>query len=172
MTMETLLITLIVMSIILFGALTITQRSLAAQEALAESWREMEERLEQSSRTDLAIIGVQGQGSTIEITVKNTGDGKLADFQHWDCIVHYYAVNAYLVKWLPYLQTPQGWRVLGIYSQAAEALPEVQEPGVLNPGEEMVIQTSLLPPLKADTVGLTTITTSNGISISSVFQAN
>ena len=174
--METAIAALIILTVVLFGALTIAQVYLSSQDAIMTSWREMEERLGERARTDLSPIGAEAksEGAIVEITLKNEGDTKLADFDRWDVIVQYYRANGdYLIKWLPYTEVaPPGdnqWTVVGIYLDASGAIPEVYEPDILNPGEEMIIRMKVSPPVGPATTNLATIGTPNGIGTSADF---
>jgi len=173
---ETIIVSLIVMSIILFGALTISQSYLSSQDAILASWREMEERTGERARTDLSPIGAEtrSEGTIVEATLSNEGDTKLADFDQWDVIVQYYTTGGdYNIRWLPYTEAAEPgdnqWTVVGIYLDAAAATPEVYEPGILNPGEEIVIRMGVSPPVGVGTTNLATIATPNGISASVIF---
>ena len=60
-------------------------------------------------------------------------------------------------------------RVSGIYLDAATLTPEVFEPGILNPDEEMVIQAQLSPSVAMTTTNRITISSHNGINDSTYF---
>ena len=77
--------------------------------------------------------------------------------------------DIYNVAWLPYTAgSPNDlqWTVSGIYMDADTLTPEVFEPGILNPDEEMVIQAKISPSVAMTTTNLITIDTPNGISAS------
>jgi flagellar protein FlaF len=157
--MEIVIAGLIIITLILFGLLTISQSILSAQDAILESWREMEERLEERAKTDLSPIGAETSiaGSTVWITLKNDGDIKLADFDRWDVILQYTADGGPHVEWYPY---ELKWTT---------TITDVLEPGILNPGEEMVIDVSVSPWVAEDTTNLALVAAPNGISATTVF---
>lgn len=175
--MESALSSLILFTVGLFAAVTLSHTYLETQDLLwtAEQARQ-EERLERE-RTDLEIIQAETQdsGSTIAVKVRNSGQVKLADFERWDLIVQYYSKpndRDYLMSWLPYSEGPldnMQWTVSGIYLDANETIQEVFEPGILNPDEEMIIQIKVLPPIPVGSTNLLTISTHNGITVSSHF---
>jgi hypothetical protein len=174
--METALAALIILTVVLYGAVTVIHDYLSAQDAIMTSWREMEERLGERARTDISPLGAETQsaGAIVEVILRNEGDTKLADFDQWDVIVQYYrASGQYLINWLPYTEVESPgdneWTVAGIYLSASEATPEVYEPGILNPGEEMVIRMKVKPPVGPATTNLATIATPNGVSATAVF---
>jgi len=173
---ETAIAALIVLTVVLFGVLTIVQGHLSSQDAILESWREMEERTGGRARTQISAIGAgtESQGSTVKVTIKNEGETKLADFDQWDVVVQYYrATGDCLMEWLPYTETippeENRWTVVGIYLDASTSTAEIIEPGILNPDEEILIQAKVNPPVGPHTTNLATIATLNGISTSAVF---
>ena len=61
------------------------------------------------------------------------------------------------------------WTVAGIYLDAASAIGEIYDPGIVNPGETMVVRARLQPPVKVGSTNLVTIVTGAGISTTTVF---
>jgi len=171
--METALTGLIVIAILVLAILTIAHSYLSAQDALLESWQEMEARLGEQTRTDLSPIGAEtkGGGAIVEVTLQNAGNTKLADFDRWDVIVEYDdAISDHIIEWLPYEELGGSrWTVKGIYLDASEGTAEAFEPGILNPGEEIVVQMWLTPTVGMTTTNLATIVTPNGVTASTVF---
>ena len=168
--METAIAAVIILTVVLFGVLTIIQGHLSSQDAILESWRKMEARLEERAGTDISPIraNTMGVGDIMEVTLRNEGDTKLADFDRWDVIVQYYTSSgAYLIKWLPYTDAASPgdnqWTVAGIYLDASVATPEIYQPGILNPGEEVKIHMKLQPAVDMETACWATIDTSNGV---------
>lgn len=174
--MESALVTLILVTVVLFGVLTIADSYFAAQDALMMARQELEARNLERAGTVLALVGTEtkNDGAVVEITFRNEGSTKLADFEQWDVVVQYYsATGIYRTNWLPYrevaLVSDNQWTVAGLYVTAAAATPEVYEPGIFNPGEEIVIQVQLLPEVGPGTTNLATIALVNGISQSVIF---
>lgn len=165
--MDTVITALIVIAVLLFAVMTLSERSLSAQDTIMESWREVEERMGERARTDLSIITTETKpgGGTVEITIRNEGSTKLADFEWWDVILQYYEAGGYRVEWYPFGE----WSVEGIYLDASETIVETFDPNILNPGEEMVIWVSVSPAVVVATTNQATVVTPNGISASSVF---
>jgi len=166
--METAIAALIILTVVLFGALTIVQVYLSAQDAILTSWREMEERLGERARTEISADGpgtVDPLGHTVVVTLTNEGSTKLADFDQWDVIVQYYrATGDCIIKWLPYTETaPPG------DNQWTKAISEVYEPGIFNPREVMTITLVVIPTVALTTTNRVIIATPNGITASAVF---
>jgi hypothetical protein len=175
--MESALVSLIIITVALFGFLTLTDSYLSMQDTLMVARQEMEERDQERARTELTLVGAEtlSNGAIVAITLKNEGATRLADFDQWDVVIQYYTgAGVYVTNWFPYVETAMPgdnqWAVAGLYTSAAGAVPEVYEPGILNPGEEIVIQVKVLPEIGADTTNLATIAVSNGVSQSAIFM--
>jgi archaellum component FlaF (FlaF/FlaG flagellin family) len=173
--METVLTAFIILTLLLFAAGTLFEGYLTAQDTIQVSWQEMEERLGTQARTSLVAIDAQTQssGSVVELTLRNDGSTKLTDFDQWDLIIqHYSASSTYAINWLPYVAgepSNNEWSVVGIYMDAAGLIPEVFEPGILNPGEEMVVRARVQPPVGPSSTNLAALSTGNGVGVTAVF---
>ena len=172
--METAITALIVISLLVLSILMVTERSLSAQSSFSESLRQMQDGIEERSRTSITPIKAEtkADGATVEITLKNTGNTKLADFQQWDVILEYDAGGDWQTRWYSYTASSPAsnqWTVANIYLDAAALTPEIFEPKIFNPGEEMVIQVKVSPAVGSPTANWATIATPNGISASTVF---
>jgi hypothetical protein len=166
--METTITGLIVITVLLLAILTLSYSFLSAQDAVLESWQEMEERLGERARTDISPLEATTNplGDIVEVTFKNEGDTKLADFDRWDVILQYGNGD---VQWYPYGAGRSKW-LEDIYLDASEGTGEIFDLNILNPKEEIVIQI-WLPLTDTVPVGthLATVATPNGISASTVF---
>lgn len=173
--METILTAFIVITLILFAALTIFTGYLTAQDTLRAAWQEMEDRLAAQRRTDLTplLAETQSSGAVIELTLRNEGDTRLTDFDAWDVMTQYYtAPGDYQILWFRYVEDEPAsgeWCVIGIYLDAATATPEMYEPGILNPGEEMLLRLRVVPPVGPNTTNLAVISTDTGVTMSMMF---
>ena len=162
--MDTAITALIVITVLLLAVTTLYEHYFSAQDVILESWQEMEERMEERARTDLSVVGAEvppiSSGDTVKITVRNEGDVKLAEFEQWDVILQYTGADGYHVDWYPYGSEQNQW---------TETIDELFEPGILNPGEDMVVQVSVSPPVASPTTNVATLATPNGITVSTVF---
>jgi flagellar protein FlaF len=165
--METVVAAFLILIVIFAAVLTLSQASLAAQDTVQESWRDMEVRYDEQSHTDLAVIGV------VTDTLRNEGDTRLTDFDQWDVFLEYYGPSGtYKIQWLAYSiesDPTNAWTVTGIYSDAEAGIAERIEPGILNPGEEMVVRIGLSPAIGLDTANRIAISATNGVGTSTVF---
>ena len=111
---------------------------------------------------------------TFEVTLRNNGETKLADFALWDVTVQYYDyLNNNQVFWLTYNEgepSDNQWTVKGIYLDATTETPELMEPGVLNPGEEIIIRGKLSPKAHHSNYGLAVIVTPNDVKTWNYFS--
>ncbi len=180
--MESAIASLILFGVGLFAALTISHTFLETQDAIWMAEQMRQEDIVERGQTHLEITEAETQsaGSILRVQVRNSGQVKLADFDRWDVVVQYYTdgfvdddPDIYKVDWLPFtagIPADMQWTVSGIYIDADTLTPEVFEPGILNPDEEMVIQARVLPTVAMTTTNLITINTLNGISASSHFM--
>ena len=174
--METSVAALILITLLIVAVLTVTQAYLSSQDDLVVARREMDERMGQQSDTDLALIEVNALsgGTVVEITIRNEGDTKFADFEEWDVVLNYYTgwiTTPYRIDWFPYSAgiADNQWTVTGIYADASASDPEIFGPGILNAGEEIVLWVKVVPAVGTSTTNLATVATLNGITASTVF---
>lgn len=174
--MDTALASLLLITVLFYGVLTLSDTYFTVQDRFLAATQERDSRTEVRARTALTLVGVdtQSAGALVEITLRNSGSTKLADFDQWDLLMQYYtATDEYVMAWFPYTPSavPESnrWTVKGIYLDAAAATPEVYEPGILNPTEEIVIQIKVAPEIGANTTNLATIAVANGVSLSANF---
>jgi archaellum component FlaF (FlaF/FlaG flagellin family) len=174
--METVVAAFLILIVIFAAVLTLSQASLAAQDTVQESWRDMETRYDDQSHTDLAVIGVvtdEEAGEGMTVTLRNEGDTRLTDFDQWDVFLEYYGPSGtYKIRWLAYseeIDPTNAWTVSGIYADAAAGIGERFEPGILNPGEEMVVRIGLSPAIGLDTANRIAISATNGVGTSTIF---
>ena len=165
--METAITALIIIAVLMLSVLALAERSLTAQATIAESTRQLQERTGERARTNLMPLGARtvNSGNSVEVILRNMGGTKLADFNQWDVFLQYTDVAAsYHVEWYS-----SGKWTEQIYLTTTPLAAEVFEPGILNPGEEMVMTINVSPGVRAGTTNLATIVTPNGIRASAVF---
>ena len=167
--MESTISGLIAVLLIFLVGLTIYETSTNAQETLAITWQEVDHQLAQQSHTALTPITttVTNGGSRVSMTLRNEGTTRIAEFEDWDLIVQYYAAgNNYMIDWYPYSEgglSNNQWTTIGIYMDAEALESEVYEPDILNPGEEIVIQVRLVPPIAQSTTNYLIVSNELGV---------
>jgi hypothetical protein len=161
--METVVPAVIIIALLLLATFTISAQFLSSQEAVMDSWRELQGQMEERNMTRLTPVQAQTTvlGDAVEITVRNDGSTKLTDFDRWDVILTYTGSDGFLhTEWYPFGTGENEW--IGV-------LDELYEPGILNPGEEMVIEVAVSPSVASSTTNVATVTTPNGLSATTVF---
>ncbi len=169
--METIIVSLICIALIVFGGMTMAQGFMTSVDASTTGLEEIGQRDETIMRTELTPVSTSLPAlDTLEVTLKNTGQTKLADFDKWDVIVQYYdGTGAYYTKWLPYATGTLGnneWEVLWIRLDGED---ELFEPNVLNPEESIMIRAQLDPSVGAGTTNMVVVATPGGITVSTYF---
>lgn len=176
--MESALATLVLMIAVLFGVLTFADTYFTTQDQLWQTQSMMAQQAEEGDATALTVVQsnvITTTGMVVEFTLRNVGSNKVADFAQWDLILqHYNAAGIYSVQWLPYSADAapgsNEWTIAGIYTSAGGDVPEIYEPGILNVGEEIVIEANVYPPIGADTVNQATLMLHNGYRQSMLFS--
>jgi hypothetical protein len=167
--METAIVSIICIALIVVGGMTMSQGFLSSADSTMVGVEAISVRDGEIMRTELSPLtaDVGPAGRTVEVALRNSGQVKLSRFSKWDVIVEYYSQDGtYYTAWLPYAGGTPGdneWTVEGIYLSAENQTAEVFEPGILSPGEEMVIEARLNPPVKKNTTGDVLVSTPNGV---------
>jgi len=143
---------------------------------LSDAWAKMEVTTGEIARTATDVTGTSltGAGVTLEVTVQNSGQVDLLSFKNWDVFAQYYALlGVYYQKRLTYTTAASPganqWTVKGIYRDAAATQAEIFEPGILDPGEYMVIKATLSPAADVTRSHKVLVATANGVVTSSSF---
>jgi len=170
--METAIVSLICIALVVFGGMTMSQGFLTSVDTTTVGLEEIGQRDETIMRTELSSVSAsQPAADTLEVTLENSGQTKLADFDKWDVIVQYYdGTGTYYSKWLPYTEGTLGdneWELVWIRLNGAA---EIFEPNVLNPEEEIMIRAQLNPSAGAGTTNMVVVATPSGITASTYFS--
>ncbi|MHB1296514.1 MAG: hypothetical protein ACYC4R_16165 [Anaerolineae bacterium] len=175
--MDSALATVILISLMLVAGLSLAQTHLSSQEALLEASHTLDARVVERARTCISTLSIQATaaGETVQVLLLNSGEVRLADLGQWDVIVQYHSVGGqYIIAHLPYRQTAdleadRWWDLGGIYIDREANEPEAFEPGIVNPGEQILLNLSLSPVMDASPA-LVTVSTPQGISASSILS--
>lgn len=178
--MESVVAAFIMIFLSMFSVLTLASSVISSHDSFQAEMRAMDTRLTVQSRTRLSQINARtvNGGTVIQTTYRNDGGEKIADFDTWDVIVQYYDTDTpsnYFVNWLPYVKNSPAtneWTIKGIYADATRELAEIYDPGILNPGEEMVIEAYLPHTVAPASQVLVTLAVKNGMNLSGVFVRN
>ena len=159
-------VSIMCIALIVVGGMALSQGILTSADSTALSVDSMSAREGELMRTEVTTLRAANQSWSefLRVIVDNNGQTKLGSFDKWDVIVHYYDEGgSSYSKWLPYTDGVLGDNE---WQQAAICLngqPEIFEPGLLNPGEEMIILAKVNPPPADATAANITIATPNGI---------
>jgi archaeal flagellar protein FlaF len=172
--MENAIVSLICIALMIFGGMTMSQDFLSTMDQTSASLGEIGIRAEDIMRTELLPLSAsQPSADLLEVTLRNSGQTKIGDFGKWDVVVQYHDNDStYHVMWIPYIVGVPGdneWTKEGIYLDAGSKTAEVFDPGILNPGEEIIIEVKVNPSVAAGTTNLVVISTPNGTQTSTVF---
>jgi hypothetical protein len=173
--METAIVSIICIALVIFGGMTMSHGFMTSVDASTSGLEEVGNRNETIMRTELTPIStnltlVSGP-SPLEIVLENSGQTKMADFEKWDVIVQYYDESgAYHVEWLPYSATGGTVNEWGVSWIHLNDQPEKFEPGVLNPGEQIMINTQLNPAVGVGTTNMVVVSTPSGVTSSTYFS--
>lgn len=172
--MATIVVCIICIALIMLGGMTLSQGILTSADTAALSFDKMITREGDLMRTSVTALRAEylSWSDLLRVTVDNSGQYKLGDFDKWDLIVRYEdGVGSGYSEWLPYNEGTPGdneWQKAGIYLGGQ---PEFFEPDLLNPQEELIILAKLNPLPGDNTTANLTLTTNNGISDSISFSS-
>ena len=165
------LVTLLLVTVVMVSALGLVSGSVSAFDTLLDSSKEMQDQTCERGRMAIRCSEVAVDGAIARVRVVNDGSVPLTGFQNWDVIMQYEdGTGVAHVLWLPYggvAPHANEWTVEGIYYGENE---EVVEPGVLNPCESVLLETSLEPAVGEGTTNLVTVSTDRGVSAQYVFE--
>jgi hypothetical protein len=170
--METIIVSIICIALIVFGGMTMSQGFMTSVDASTTGLDEIGQRDEAIIRTELQPLSTNMKtNDTLELILENCGQTKLAHFDKWDLIVHYYdSIGNYTVKWLPYTDDTLGdneWEIAWIHLNG-EA--ELYEPNVLNPEEQIMLRAQLNPAVGDNTTNMVVTATPSGITTLTYFS--
>ena len=173
--METAIVSIICIALVVFGGMAMSNGFITSVDASTAGLLEAGDRNDNIMRTELSPVSTSLELVTgpdpLEIVVENNGQTKLADYDKWDVIVQYYDdTGEYHVQWLAYVPGASAayeWDV-GWIKMNGQA--EVFDPGVLNPGEQIMIQTKLEPSVGDNTTSMVVVSTPSGVTCSTFFS--
>ena len=171
--MATIVVCIICIALIMLGGMTLSQGILSSADTAALSFDQMITREGDLMRTSVTATRAEylSWSDLLRVTVDNSGQNKLGDYDKWDLIVRYDDDGgSRYSEWLPYTEGTPGdneWQKAGI---CLGGQPEFFEPGLLNPQEELIILARLNPLPGDNTSANLTLTTYNGISDSISFS--
>jgi hypothetical protein len=167
---------LVTISLTLATLLTLGTDLLVTFGDVTEAWGDLEARTEQTADTKIAgPIGLSVSAtSTVQITIANEGGVALGEFARWDVIFEIQQSPGMGIAYLAYTEDASPgsnqWTVKGVYLDASAQTPEFVDPGILNPGEEMIVLANPSPSVTQNTYDRATFTTPNGVTTKVIFK--
>jgi hypothetical protein len=173
--MSNAIVTVFVVVLMLTAVLSWSQASVSSVDSGAQSLKDMAEAAQEASRTDFEVIGANSTAPFVEVWVHNCGRVHLGDFPQWDVLVEYYDGNStYSIVSLDYTQeadpSDEEWTVSTIFSDISMGSGEVFDPGILDPGEVMLVRLKLNPAPGPATINRLTLSSPNGVVTSAQFR--
>jgi hypothetical protein len=163
--MATIIVSIICIAMIVVGGMTLSHGILTSTDTAALSVDKISVREGEIARTRLDTLRAEylTWADRLRITVQNTGQTKLASFGKWDLIINYNDGGSWRNVWLPYTEGELGddeWQKAKIGLNGSS---ESFEPGILNPGENLVMLAKLNPLPGDNTTGEMTVVSPNGV---------
>ena len=111
---------------------------------------------------------------TVRLTLINVGNTALAQFADWDVIFEIQGSPGLAIARLGHTTSSSPalneWTVQGIYLDSTALTQEVADPGVFNPGEEMIVLARPSPSVTANTYDRATFVAPNGVTAKVIFE--
>jgi len=137
---------------------------------LTDSVIEMQENKNEILKTEIEVTNVSTDGVDVLVSLKNTGSTKIGDFTYMDIIVTYQNETGTMkTAWIPY----QGGKVISKNKWTdLDIVPDLINPGVFDPGEEMELQIRLnsSDPIGNSSVNWLLVAAPNGVKASRYFN--
>ena len=163
------IVTVLIMALIIFGAMTLVQAHLNGTDAIAQSLVQSARTDDEIARTKLDVVDASAEpwADMLRLRLLNSGQTKLSQFDKWDMIMGYDdADGIHHETYLPFTNLVMDlnqWQKVGIY---LDRYKETFDPGILNPGEEIVIGARPSPMGMPNSMVNVTISTPNGVQVS------
>jgi hypothetical protein len=173
--MSNAIVALVVIALMMTAALTWSQAAYTSFDSVSQSLKQTVQTTQEVLRTDIKVVDAQTQGDSVEVSVLNSGEVHLAQFANWDVVVQYYdASGEYHISQLSYTGNSSPgegqWNIVNIYTDESLGQKAVFEPGILDPGEVMLMRLSLAPLPGAGTTNFIIVSSANGVSTSAQFK--
>ncbi len=174
--MANLIVALFAVMIILAAMTGYATSSVSSQDRITVSVKTMRDRAGDISRTKVSSLGTLViSNSRLDFTVLNNGQSQLRRVSDWDVIVWYEGASGagLQIDRLTYTTSPTPsageWTLTGIYEDAGTLDPEVYQPGIVNPSEELIIRAELSPVVAASSTNTVTLAVEQGVTVTATF---
>ena len=170
--MNVVLVFVVMSSATLLITFTLFGNTLVTFGDLFVAWTALEARSEQRAATKIAGTSTLSMQAVpmIKLTLTNEGDVSVGRFEDWDVIFETQLSSTLGVSYLTYTTSTSPaqnqWTFLGIYLNAASSTPEIADPGILDPNEQMVVLANPSPAHGGNTYGRAIFVTPTGATTS------
>ncbi|MDD3247826.1 MAG: hypothetical protein PHF18_13415 [Methanosarcina sp.] len=163
---------MISVAIILLASYVCSNGGFYMADGLANSVIDMQENKNEMLKTEIEITGISTDmaNMTVQASLQNTGSTKIGDFTYMDVIVTYQNESGDMKTiWIPYqegeIPSNDRWTKMDI-------VPDLINPGILDPGERMELQIRLdaSDPPGSSTANWLLVAAPNGIKASRYFS--
>ncbi len=144
---------------------------------LRDSWASLQNRSQGEAETKINVVPSQPSVSVspqVRITLANDGNFTPGQFSEWDLVLEMQTASGTSISYLSHTTAAcpgtDQWSVRGIFADAATLTSEVVGPGLLGPGEEMVVILKPSTTTVESTVDRATFVAPNGITAQAIFK--
>ena len=165
----TVIASMLSVAILLLASYVCSSGGFYMADVLANSVMEMQENENEIMKTDIEITNISANEAGIFVSLNNTGSTKVGDYDYMDVIVKYSNTSGIAkTMWIPYQGDPD---TLGNKWTVRNISPDLVNPGILDPGEEMELQILLEDSLENKSVNWLLVAAPNGVKASGYFNA-
>jgi glutamine cyclotransferase len=144
---------------------------------LRESWANLQGRSQAEMETKINVVPSQPSVSVspqVRLTLANDGNFTPGRFSEWDLILETQTASGTVIGYLSHTTAacPASgqWSIRGIFADAAALTSEVVGPGLLSPGEEMVVILQPSTAIEESTIDRATFVAPNGVTARAIFK--
>lgn len=169
---------LLAVAVLLWGVGTFTQTIVSQTNRSVAAWQQSEQSMLARRDTDIKVDWVNATSSSatssISVLIDNTGTQSLSQFSSWDFIFRYFDQSNQLhVAYVTYTDSStlanNQWNMQGIYQNEATGTREVIQPGIFDPGEQMLVDVQLSTSISTNKVNAVAIATTSGMTTLTAF---
>jgi len=165
--METSIPAAIVAAILMVSVVLLARTGFRSFDDMGQVWKEMEVRASEQAHTELTVTNVNDlSGPVWQVDLRNDGSTRLAEYGRMDLVVQYTrSGGAQEVDWIPYTDGSLADNTWVVYSITNDSF----EPGLVNPGETLVVQFRLNPEAAEGSTNRFFFSSELGVTVSSAF---
>ena len=164
----TVIASMLSVAILLLASYVCSSGGFYMADVLANSVMEMQENENEILRTGIEITNISADEAGVFVSLHNTGSTKVGDYDYMDVIVKYSNASGNTKTiWIPYEDAgafENKW-IVGNIS------PDLVNPGILDPDEEMKLQILLEDSLENESINWIMVVAPNGARNSGYFNA-